>query len=266
VDSAVGRAAALSLPCFTSVSLQLLHQTRTHFDKEHRMPPQLSTWLNAVTAIALVVAVGAIVKDKTGSPPAATAVVRDDARPRLLELERELQAIRALPRSGESDRSDLEQRVEALKHELAVLAKASTSAAEPGTVIPLDPIDPIDQERLDHEHDQQTIASLEQSLVSEVADSSGTLITQAEISRMVQTAALENTILNGVQCAKTLCRIDVSLERPDAAMQFNVALNQLEAFRDSEGFVQQLPRSDGGVDIVTYVSRGNHRLPLPQES
>jgi hypothetical protein len=58
-----------------------------------------------------------------------------------------------------------------------------------------------------------------------------------------------------------MCRIDASYPNPHAAMQFSQALNEIETFQNSEGFVQQLPRADGGIDVVMYVSRGNHQLP-----
>jgi hypothetical protein len=87
------------------------------------------------------------------------------------------------------------------------------------------------------------------------------MTTAADISRIMQGPGLEKTNVNGVQCGTTRCRIDVSHSSPQSVMQFNIALNQIDTFGNSEGFVQQLPRADGGVDVVMYVSRGNHTLP-----
>ena len=223
------------------------------------MSISLSRALNATTAIALAVAVGFIVKDKSESPtPAVTAVSDDAQHSRLANLERELRALSSLPTSGESAPTDLEQRLEALKREIAILSKPANSKAEP---VAQTPVDPIEQEQQDREYLQQEIALMENALGSQPADASGSMNTAAEISRVIQTAALEKTSVNGVQCNTTMCRIDASHPNTHAAMQFSHALNQIETFQNSEGFVQQLPRADGGVDVVMYVSRGNHKLP-----
>jgi hypothetical protein len=223
------------------------------------MSISLSRALNATTAISLAVAVGFIVNDKSESPtPAVTAVSDDTQHSRLANLERELRALSSLPRSGESAPTDLEQRLQALKREMAMLSKSTNSPVAQGAQTP---VDPVEQEQQDREYLQQEIALMENALGSETADASGSMTTAAEISRVIQTAALEKTSVNGVQCGTTLCRIDVTHADLQSVMQFNLALNQIDTFGNSEGFVQQLPRPDGGVDVVMYVSRGNHTLP-----
>jgi hypothetical protein len=227
------------------------------------MSISLSRALNATTAIALAVAVAFIVKDKSESPTPAVTVVSDDAQhSRLANLEREFHALSSLPRSGESAPTDLEQRLEALKREMAILSKSTNVPIAQDAPTP---VDAIEQEQLDRDHLQQEIALMENALGSEPADASGSMTTAAEISRIMQGPGLEKTNVNGVQCGTTLCRIDVSHSSPQSVMQFNIALNQIDTFGNSEGFVQQLPRADGGVDVVMYVSRGNHTLPvMPQ--
>ena len=223
------------------------------------MSISLSRALNATTAIALAVAVGFIVNNKSESPtPAVTAVSNETQHSRLANLEREFHALSALPRSGEVARTDLEQRLEALKREMAVLSKPANSPSAPDAQTP---VDPIEQEQQEREHLHQEVALMENALGSEPADASGSMTAAAEISRIIQGPGLEQTNVNGVQCNTTICRIDVSHSSPESVMQFNMALNQIETFQNSEGFVQQLPRADGGVDVVMYVSRGNHTLP-----
>lgn len=224
------------------------------------MSISLSRALNATTAIALAVAVGFIVKDKSESPtPAVSAAVSSDAQhSRLASLERELHALSSLPNSGKYAPADVEQRLEALKREMANLSKSTNSPIAQGAQMP---VDPIEEEQREREALQQEVALMENALGSEPADASGSMNTAAEISRLMQTAAFEKTSVNAVQCNTTMCRIDVSHSDPQSVMQFNSALNQIETFQNSEGFVQQLPRADGGVDVVMYVSRGTHTLP-----
>jgi hypothetical protein len=224
------------------------------------MSISLSRALNATTAIALAAAIGFIVKGKSESPaPAITAAVSDTAQhSRLASLERELHALSSLPNSGKYASTDVEQRLDALKREMTMLSKPTSSKTEPAAQTP---VDPIEQEQQERELLQQEVALMENALRSEPADASGSMNTAAEISAVMQTAAFEKSSVNGVQCNTSMCRIDASYPNPHAAMQFSQALNEIETFQNSEGFVQQLPRADGGIDVVMYVSRGNHQLP-----
>ena len=227
------------------------------------MPAQLSSWLNAATAIALAVAVGVIVKDRSETPaPAKTVVTDDTQQARLGRLERELSALGTMPRSSESQPVDLEARLDALKRELATLSGQPKPTAAPAAA----PADPIEQERQEHEFKQQAIATLEDSLASEPMDANASMVTSAELSRVMQSPVFEKTRIGEVQCRSTLCRIDVSHDDPQAEMQFSLSLSQVETFRDGEGFVQMLPRSDGGIDTVVYISRAGHHLPVPPRS
>jgi hypothetical protein len=229
------------------------------------MPAQLSSWLNAATAIALAIAVGVIVKDRTEVPTPATAAVTDDSQQaRLGKLERELAALSTMPRSGESSQVDMEGRLEALKREMAKLSGQMSPTAAPAVATV--PVDPIEQERQQHEFDQQAIAALENSLSSEPMDANESMAAAAELASVIQGPASEKTQVGEVQCQSTLCRIDVSHADPQAEMQFTLSLNQIDTFRESEGFVQRLPRNDGGVDTVVYVSRAGHHLPVPPRS
>jgi hypothetical protein len=228
------------------------------------MPAQLSSWLNAATAIALAVAVGVIVKGRTETPAPATAVVTDDSQQaRLGRLERELAALGTMPRSSESHQVDLEARLDALKREMAKLSGKPNATTAPAAAVPADP---IEQERQEHEFKQQAIATLENSLANEPMDANASMVTSAELSRVMQSPVFEKTRIGEVQCRSTLCRIDVSHADPQAEMQFSLSLSQVETFREGEGFVQMLPRSDGGIDTVVYVSRTGHHLPVPPRS
>jgi len=229
------------------------------------MPAQLSSWLNAATAIALAVAVGVTVTNRTETPAPAKAVVTDDSQQaRLGRLERELAALGTMPRSSESDQVDLETRLDAFKREIAKLSGQPDPATAPAAATV--PTDPIEQERQEHEFKQQAIATLENSMASEPMDANASMFASAELSRVMQSPVFEKTRIGEVQCGSTLCRIDVSHPDAQAEMQFSLSLSQVETFREGEGFVQMLPRSDGGIDTVIYISRTGHQLPVPPRS
>ena len=232
------------------------------YSKGAVMPAQFSYWLNAATAIALAVAVGVIVVDRTEAPAPTKAAVTDNSQQaRLGRLERELAALGTMPRSSESHQAEIEARLDALKREMAKFSgppSPTTAAAAPAITD-----DPIEQERQEHEFKQQAITTLENSLASEPADANAAMLTSAELSRVMENPVFEKTRLGEVQCGSTLCRIDVSHVDAQAEMQFSLSLSQVEMFREGEGFVQMLPRSDGGIDTVVYISRAGHPLPVP---
>lgn len=102
---------------------------------------------------------------------------------------------------------------------------------------------------------------LEERFAAEAADASWSTAAAQEIARDLRGPGLENSQLGDVRCRATLCRIEVSHSSMEAEQKFIGRIGELEAFRNSEGFVQRAPRSDGSVTTMMFVSRSGYRLP-----
>jgi hypothetical protein len=87
-----------------------------------------------------------------------------------------------------------------------------------------------------------------------------------ELSSAIRGLGLESSQLGAVRCRATLCRIEVSHGSFEAEQKFVARIGELAAFRDAEGFVERVPRSDGSIATTMFVSRSGHRLPdLPAD-
>jgi hypothetical protein len=103
--------------------------------------------------------------------------------------------------------------------------------------------------------------SLATAAAQEAVDSSWSTATAAEVSRSMLDAALAKSRVDEIRCYTTLCRIDASHGTRLAEDMFITQLVQLDAFRDSEGFIERQERADGSVSNVVYISRAGHQLP-----
>ena len=180
-------------------------------------------------------------------------------RERLEQIESELHALGASAASGQdAERSQLEARINAMKLEVTRLSRALAQRTEEATAEAGPAQTTEDQPVATAE---QLGGFLEEQLAKEVADANWSAAAAQEISRDLRGQGLEDTQLGDVRCRATLCRIEASHNSMEAEQKFIGRIGSLEVFRDAEGFVQHVPRSDGGIVTMVYVSRAGHRLP-----
>jgi hypothetical protein len=220
--------------------------------------PRVPWWRPIALATVAVTGIFLLTQQR-GSDAAPLAQHNASERERLEKIESELHALGALAASGpDTEQSQLEARINAMKLEVTRLSRALAQRTEES------PAEAGPAQSTDYQPGataEQLGGFLEQQLAKEVADLNWSVAAAQEISRDLRGQGLENTQLGDVRCRATLCRIEASHNSMEAEQKFIGRIGSLEAFRDAEGFVQHVPRSDGGIVTMVYVSRAGHRLP-----
>jgi hypothetical protein len=216
------------------------------------------SWWRAIALATVAVTAIFFLTQQTGSDAAPVARQNASERERLDKIERELQGLGASPAAGnDADRAQLEARIDTMKLEVARLSKALAQRAEEARAEARPEI-PDDRPAATAE---QRGGVLEEQFAKEAADANWSAAAAQEISRDLRSQGLEDTQLGDVRCRATLCRIEASHSSMEAEQKFIGRIGELEAFRNSEGFVQHVPRSDGSIATMVFVSRAGHRLP-----
>jgi hypothetical protein len=189
-------------------------------------------------ALAAVAVPGIFLLTQERGSELASAVVLDPARRDHVErIEPEPPAPGAPAPPGESaDRAQQSVRVDATNLAQRAEVPAASAAEQVGRL-------------------------LEERFAAQAADATWATAAAQEISRGLRAPGLESTQLGDVHCRATLCRIEASHSSMEAEQKFIGRISELEAFRNSEGFVQRVSHGDGSITTMIFVSRPGHRLP-----
>lgn len=221
---------------------------------------QFSRWFTVSTLLALGLAVGVIINDRSEPQTQTSSVLRPEAdQQRLRKLETDLAALSATRTAGENSHDDMDTRLAALRTEMTKLQQATANAPSAGEQAqPAAALDPVELDRADQERTQLLVSALEGAMQSEPADLTWSASAAAELSRSVTDP---KTQVGELRCASTLCRLDVTHGSPEAEQAFFMQFTQINAFQNSEGFVQRQERADGSLATVMYITRAGYPLP-----
>lgn len=103
---------------------------------------------------------------------------------------------------------------------------------------------------------------LDDAVADEGADPAWAGKRESELADLATTDALRGSHIAGVQCARTLCRMDIDHDDPAAADRFHTEVVHEPALEGVTGFVRVVPGDDGRSQSILYVARRGHDLPL----
>lgn len=155
--------------------------------------------------------------------------------------------------------------VEDLLGRLHALERAVAAQRQTDTLTPREAVETAgsleEQMQQERERTMQTSAFLENHFVSEAKDPAWSLQAERQVSGAFDAEDLAGNHLQGISCQATLCRIRSQHDDLTAERTFMSRLGRLEVFSNGEAFSQRTEQADGSIEIVTYVTRGGHRLP-----
>lgn len=176
---------------------------------------------------------------------------------RIVKLESSFKALRSqLTTSDVNEQlAKLESSLEALNSQLTDNKTNAKSTQE------VDMPDDVSKnlEALEREQTDSLVSFLDQQIYYDGMDAVWSGTTKAEIAE----AFTDDVLLNAVDCYSTLCRISADHANRDSEQTFIQKLIGLEAFLDTDAFIERHENDDGSISTRIFIARGGHRLPDP---
>lgn len=176
---------------------------------------------------------------------------------RIVKLESSLKALRSQLANNEINEQIAKQEssLKALSSQLTGDEMNATSNQE------VDMPDDVSMnlEALERAQTDSLVSFLDQQIYFDGVDAVWSGTTKAEIAE----AFTEDVFLNAVDCYSTLCRISADHANQDAEQNFIQKLIGLEAFLDTDAFIERHENDDGSISTRIFIARGGHRLPDP---